>query len=71
VWGAGPAGTLQLTLNPVIDADPASPAAAVARSVLLIIAAGTPPALVGTAHIAQHPRGDANGWRITRRRVEQ
>ncbi len=71
VWGAEPAGTLHLTLNPVIDADPASPAAAVARSVLLIIAPGTPPALVSTAHITQYLRGDADGWRITRRRVEQ
>ena len=43
VWGAEPAGTLHLTLNPVIDADPASPTAAVAWSVLLIIAPGTPP----------------------------
>ena len=58
-------------LNPVIDADPASPTAAVARSVLLIIAPGTPPALVGTSHITQYLRGDADGWRITRRRVEQ
>ena len=71
VWGAEPAGTLHLTLNPVIDADPALPAAAVARSVLLIIAPGTPPALVGTAHITQHLRGGADGWRITRRRVER
>jgi hypothetical protein len=71
VWGAEPAGTLHLTLNPVIDADPASPAAAVARSVLLIIAPGTPPVLVGTAHITQYLRRDNDGWRITRRRVEQ
>jgi hypothetical protein len=71
VWGAEPAGTLHLTLYPVIDADPASPAAAVARSVLLIIAPGTPPVLVGTAHITQYLRRDTDGWRITRRRVEQ
>ena len=71
VWGAEPAGTLHLTLNPVIDADPASPAAAVARSVLLIIAPGTPPVLVGTAHITQYLRRDTDGWRITHRRVEQ
>jgi hypothetical protein len=71
VWGAEPAGTLHLTLNPVIDADPAWPAAAVARSVLLIIAPGTPPVLVGTSHITQCLRGDACGWRITRRRVDQ
>jgi uncharacterized protein (TIGR02246 family) len=71
VWGAEPAGTLHLTLNPVIDADPASPAAAVARSVLLIIAPGTPPVMVGTAHVTQYLRGDASGWRITRRHVER
>jgi ketosteroid isomerase-like protein len=71
VWGAEPAGTLHLTLNPVIDPDSASPTAAVARSVLLIIAPGAPPALVATAHITQYLRGDANGWRIARRRVER
>ena len=53
VWGAEAAGTLHLTLNPVIDADPDSPAAAVARSVLLIIAPGTPPVLVTTARITR------------------
>jgi SnoaL-like domain len=71
VWGAEPAGTLHLTLNPVIDADPASSAAAVARSVLLIIAPGTPPALVAAAHITQYLRRGADGWRITRRSVKQ
>jgi len=71
VWAAEPAGTLHLTLNPVIDADPARPAAAVARSVLLIIAPGTPPAVVATAHITQYLRADAGRWRITRRRVER
>lgn len=71
MWGAEPAGTLHLTLNPVIDPDPASPTAAVARLVLLIIAPGTPPALVGSAHITQYLRGGADGWRITRRSVQQ
>ena len=71
VWGAEPAGTLHLTLNPVIDADPVSSAAAVARSVLLIIAPGTPPALVAAAHITQYLRRGADGWRITRRSVRQ
>jgi hypothetical protein len=71
VWGAEPAGTLHLTLNPVIDADPASPTAGVARSVLLIVAPGTPPALVGTADITQYVRRGADGWRITRRSVKQ
>jgi ketosteroid isomerase-like protein len=71
VWGAEPPGTLHLMLNPVIDRDPASSAAAVARSVLLIVAPGTPPALVGTARITQYLRRGADGWRITRRSVEQ
>jgi ketosteroid isomerase-like protein len=71
VWGAEPAGTLHLTLNPVIDADSVSSAAAVARSVLLIIAPGTPPALVAAAHITQHLRRGAEGWRITRRSVKK
>jgi len=71
VWGAEPAGTLHLTLNLVIGTDPDSPDTAVARSVLLIIAPGPPPALVATAHITQHLRAGAGRWRITRRRVEQ
>jgi uncharacterized protein (TIGR02246 family) len=71
VWGAEPAGTLHLTLNPVIEADPVSSAAAVARSVLLIIAPGTPPALAAAAHITQYVRRGADGWRITRRSVKQ
>jgi hypothetical protein len=71
VWDAEPAGTLHLTLNPVIDPDPASPTAAVARSVLLIIAPGTPPTPVGSARITQYLRDGADGWRITRRSVEQ
>jgi hypothetical protein len=70
VWRAEPAGTLHLTLNPVIDADPVSPTAAVARSVLLI-APGTPPALVAAAHITQYLRRGVDGWRITRRSVRR
>jgi hypothetical protein len=79
VWGAEPAGTLHLTLNPVIDADPApadtAPAGtavadtAVARSVLLIVAPGSPPALVRTALVTQYLRRGPDGWRITRRTV--
>jgi hypothetical protein len=78
VWGAEPAGTLHLTLNPVIDEDPAAsaatapapaPAAAVARSILLMIDPGPPPTLIHTAHITQYLRGGADGWRITRRSV--
>jgi ketosteroid isomerase-like protein len=71
VWGAEPVGTLHLTLNPVIEADPVSSAAAVARSVLLIIGPGTPPALAAAAHITQYVRRGADGWRITRRSVKQ
>ena len=71
VWGAEPAGTLHLTLNPVIDADPVSSAAAVARSVLLIIGPGAPPALAAAAHITQYVRRGADGWRITRPSVKQ
>jgi hypothetical protein len=71
VWGAEPAGTLHLTLNPVIDAGPAAAAGtAVARSVLLIIAPGPPPALAATARITQQLRAGAGGWKISRRTVE-
>ena len=69
VWGAEPAATLHLTLNPVIEAGPGQGATAVARSILLIVDPGPPPALVHTAHITQHLRRDADGWRLTRRTV--
>ena len=61
VWGAEPTGTLPLTLDPVIDADPVSSAAAGARSVLLIIDPGTPPAVVAAAGITQYQRRGADG----------
>jgi ketosteroid isomerase-like protein len=69
VWGAEPAGTVHLTLNPVIDAGPAPADTAVARTVLLIIAPGPPPALVHTANVTQHLRRGPDGWRITHRTV--
>jgi len=68
VWGTEPAGTLHLTLNPVIDIAPAE--TAVARSVLLIIDQGPPPVLLATAQVIQHLRRGQGGWRITRRTVE-
>ena len=70
VWGAEPAGTLHLTLNPVIEAGPAAAGTAVARSVLLIIAPGPPPALAATARVTQLLRAGARGWKISRRTVE-
>jgi ketosteroid isomerase-like protein len=69
VWGSEPAGTLHLTVNPVIDDGPAPADTAVARSVLLIIDQGPPPALAATAYVTQHLRRGPAGWRITHRTV--
>jgi hypothetical protein len=56
-------------VNPVIDDGPAPADTAVARSVLLIIDQGPPPALAATAYVTQHLRRGPGGWRITRRTV--
>jgi ketosteroid isomerase-like protein len=68
VWGAEPAGTLHLTLNPVIEPG-AGDGLAVTRSVLLIVDPGPPPAIRVTAMITQELRRSDGSWRISRRTV--
>jgi ketosteroid isomerase-like protein len=68
VWATEPKATLHLTLNPVIDAGE-QPGLAVARSVLLIVNPGPPPALAATARITQDLRQEDGQWKISRRTV--
>ena len=58
--------TQHLTLNPVIDA---APGGALARSVLLIVDPGPPPALATAAQITQELRREGGAWKISRRTV--
>ena len=60
--------TLHLTLNPVVERGPRD-GHAVARSVLLIIDPGEPPAIRAAALITQELRHADGAWRITRRTV--
>jgi ketosteroid isomerase-like protein len=68
VWATEPQASLHLTLNPLIDADE-QPGRAVARSVLLIVIPGPPPALAATARITQDLRQEDGEWKISRRTV--
>ena len=68
IWAAEGPATLHLTLNPVIEPGPHD-GQAVARSVLLIIDPGEPPAIRAAALITQELRHVGGSWRITRRTV--
>jgi SnoaL-like domain len=68
VWATEPPGTLHLTLNPVID-PAAQPDQARARSVLLIVDPGPPPALAAAAQITQDLRREDGRWKVSRRSV--
>ena len=58
---------MHLTLNPVIDSGP--PGRARARSVLLIVDPGPPPALTAAPRIIQELRQEDGRWKISRRTV--
>jgi len=66
VWAGEQRASLHLTLNPVIDA---APGGALARSVLLIVDPGPPPALATAAQITQELRREGGAWKISRRTV--
>jgi hypothetical protein len=68
VWGREPLGTLHLTLNSVIDDSSPEPTV---DSVLLMIAAGSPPVLIGTARVLQTVGRTPEGWRISKRQIAQ
>jgi ketosteroid isomerase-like protein len=67
VWAREPPGTLHLTLNAVVD--DATPEMSVS-SVMLMVAAGASPAMLGAVRVRQAVRRTADGWRITERRIE-
>ncbi len=68
IWAAEGPATFHLTLNPVVVPGPRD-GQAVARSVLLIIDPGEPPAIRAAAVITQELRRAEGSWRITRRTV--
>ncbi len=67
VWAAEPDRTLHLTLNAVIDESDAEPAV---DSVMLMVAAGPSPAVIGSARVRQTVRRSPGGWRISRRSID-
>jgi ketosteroid isomerase-like protein len=67
VWATEHNASVHLTLNPVIDGGP--PGRARARSVLLIVDPGPPPALSAAARITQELRNEDGRWKISRRTV--
>ena len=68
IWAAEGPATLHLTLNPIVAPGPSGDQA-VARSVLLIIDATSPPALRTAAAITQELRREGGSWLIARRTV--
>jgi uncharacterized protein (TIGR02246 family) len=68
VWAAEGPATLHLTINATVEPGPADDRA-IARSVLLIIEPGAPPAIRATAAITQELRRRDGSWRISRRTV--
>jgi hypothetical protein len=70
IWAAEGPASLHLTLNPVVEPGPRD-GHAVARSVLLIIDPGEPPAIRAAAVITQELSRSGGSWRITRRTVDR
>jgi uncharacterized protein (TIGR02246 family) len=66
VWAGEPAGTLHLTLNAVIDTSGPEPSV---DSVMLMVASGSSPAIVGSAKVHQVVARGPEGWRISRRTI--
>ena len=66
VWAREPPGTLHLTLNAAIDASGSEPSV---DSVMLMVASGATPAIVGSAKVRQIVVRTSEGWRISRRTI--
>jgi uncharacterized protein (TIGR02246 family) len=66
VWALEPAGTRHLTLNALIDT---SGSEVRVDSVMLMIASGASPAIVGSATVHQVVTRRSEGWRISRRTI--
>jgi ketosteroid isomerase-like protein len=69
VWGAETPRSLHLTLNPVVDPDPADPERVIAHSILLIVSPSPSAEILVTANITQELRRMGEDWRISRRTV--
>jgi ketosteroid isomerase-like protein len=68
VWAREPPGTLHLTLNPVVEATEPEPTV---TSVMLVVAAGSPGTIVGSARVTQKVRKTHAGWRISERQIAE
>jgi uncharacterized protein (TIGR02246 family) len=66
VWAREPAGTMHLTLNPVVADTTPDPTV---TSVMLMVTAGAPGSVVGSAQVAQKVRRTGEGWRISQRQI--
>jgi ketosteroid isomerase-like protein len=66
VWSGEPAGTLHLTLNPLIELTVPEPTV---TSVMLMISGDAPGAIVGSARVTQTVRRTEEGWRISVRQI--
>jgi len=66
VWAGEPTGTLHLTLNAVIDTSGSQPSV---DSVMLMVASGAAPTIVGSAKVQQVVTRRPEGWRISRRTI--
>jgi len=64
VWAQEAEGTLHLTLNAVVE--PTTPEPTV-TSVMLMVQAGTPGAIIGSARVTQKVRKSGARWQISER----
>jgi len=68
VWAREPADTLHLTLNAVVKETAPEPTV---TSVMLMVAAGAPGEVLGSARVSQTVRRTATGWRISERHIAE
>ena len=66
LWAVAPPGTLYLTLNPTIDDSGPEPKV---TSVMLTVARGPAPRVLGSVQVTQVVRRTADGWRIASRAI--
>jgi SnoaL-like protein len=70
IWASEGAASVHLTLNAVIDPHDHASGRAVVRSILLIVAGGSPPAIRNVSHIVQNVVKASGSWRVERRSVQ-
>lgn len=69
IWASEGPASVHLTLNAVIDPGDEASDRAVVRSILLIVAGGSPPTIRNVSDIVQHVVKAVGSWRIERRSV--